>query len=123
MAEKKDFIRRAGVEIDPETGNIVADNGNDVQVAEQPKEGSLKVADSRPGPDVHDAELEDAPVRTGRPDVPIVQTLKTGAGAHQPLSSEVHDLDGRYVGDQKEKLEAAAARDQEAAAAAPAKKS
>jgi hypothetical protein len=116
MAEKSEKLVRAGVEIDPDTGNVVAKDAPAApEAAEQPKEGNLKRADAETGPFVNDAEHEDAPLRTARPDVPIVQTLKSGAGAHQFVSDERFDVDGRYVGDQAEKLEAAAARDQDAA--------
>jgi hypothetical protein len=74
----------------------------------QPKEGDLKEADLISGPNIEDAESNDAPVRTNRPDVPIIQTLKVGAGAHKPNTDEDFDSDGRFAPDQPETPEAPA---------------
>ena len=46
---------------------------------------------------------DDAPVRTSRPDVPIIGSLAIGAGQHKPTahSSDVHDpASGRYTPDE-----------------------
>lgn len=59
---------------------------------------SLKNADAVSGPGISDAELEDAPVRTGRPDVPVAVTLATGAGAHTPPDPDKVGPDGRPTG-------------------------
>ncbi len=42
-----------------------------------------------------DAESEQPPVRAGKPDTPIAQTLAAGAGAHDPPDPEVFDSEGR----------------------------
>lgn len=49
---------------------------------------------STPGP--HDAEPNQPPVRTNRPDVPIAQSLAAGAGAHE--GRELSERKG-YSGD------------------------
>lgn len=65
---------------------------------DQPSVGSLKQADREPGPFNADAEADDAPVRTDRPDVPIIERLAVGAGQHTPNDSDVHDAAGRFIG-------------------------
>lgn len=70
----------------------------DEKAPEQPKAGSLKVADQEPGPYNADAELNDPPVRTNDPNVPVLETLAVGAGAHTPLDDDNFDTEGRYVG-------------------------
>jgi hypothetical protein len=74
--------------------------GDEPKEVEQPSEGSLKQADKEVGPNIVDAELEDPPVRAVNPGTPILQTLKVGAGAHQPRDTddENFDADGRYIG-------------------------
>jgi hypothetical protein len=42
-----------------------------------------------------DAKENDPPVRTGRPDVPIAQTMTEGTGAHTPPDPTVFGPDGR----------------------------
>ena len=59
---------------------------------------SLKNADAVSGPGISDAEMEDDPVRTGRPDVPVAVTLATGAGAHTPPDPDKVAPDGRPTG-------------------------
>lgn len=44
---------------------------------------------------VGDAEVNDAPVRTGEPDTPVVTSLATGAGAHTPPDPDTFGTDGR----------------------------
>ena len=60
-----------------------------------PPVAELKQADAVSGPTVVDAEVEDYPVRTGRPDQPVAVTIASGAGAHTPPDPEVYDVDGR----------------------------
>ncbi|HVL52829.1 MAG TPA: hypothetical protein VM344_01055 [Vitreimonas sp.] len=73
------------------------DKGPEVhEEPKQPTEGKLKDADSTSAPVPNDAELNDPPVRTSQPDVPIVQTLEVGAGAHEPVDDPNIDPDGRY---------------------------
>jgi hypothetical protein len=48
---------------------------------------------------VGDADHEDAPVRTARPDVPIAAVLAAGAGEHKPPDPDKFDRDGRPKGD------------------------
>lgn len=66
-------------------------------------------ADKTSVPNALDAEANQPPVRTNRPDVPIAQSLGSGAGAHEPrvLDKEVAgiavdadglDADGHFVG-------------------------
>lgn len=64
---------------------------------DQPKASELKHADAVPGPDVFDAESNDPPVRTDRPDVPVVSVLKEGAGAHTPPNPDEIGPDGRPI--------------------------
>ncbi len=52
-------------------------------------------ADKSSLPNAGDAESEQPPVRAGRPDTPIAQTLAAGAGAHQPPDPDVFGPDGR----------------------------
>lgn len=54
---------------------------------------------SYPGP--NDAEIDQPPVRTHRPDVPIAQTLVAGAGEHQPPDPKEVDAQGRAIYDEK----------------------
>jgi hypothetical protein len=62
----------------------------------QPKVGDLTEADRVSGPNIEDAEPLDEPVRSNRADVPVIQTLKVGAGAHVPNTDPAFDADGRY---------------------------
>jgi hypothetical protein len=54
-----------------------------------------KKADQTSSPVPNDAELEDPPVRTTRPDVPIAVSLATGAGQHEPPDPKKYHPDGR----------------------------
>lgn len=69
-------------------------------------------ADKTSNPIPNDAEANQPPVRTNRPDVPIAQVLGAGAGAHEgreldhevegvPVDADGIDADGRYVGEPK----------------------
>lgn len=42
-----------------------------------------------------EAYPEDPPVRTTKPDVPILRSLATGAGAHVPPSADDYTFEGR----------------------------
>ncbi len=66
-------------------------------VEDQPKDGELKVADQAAETPNLDAEANDPPVRTNRPDVPILQSLATGAGQHRPPAEDEIGPDGRPV--------------------------
>ena len=72
------------------------------QRAEHPDGLPEKVADQAPGNGIADAELNDPPIRTTRPDVPIVQSLGTGAGQHTPPDDPRIDAEGRFVPEQEE---------------------
>lgn len=48
---------------------------------------------------VGDAEHEDPPVRTARPDTPIAASLAAGAGEHRPPDPDQFDRDGRPKGE------------------------
>lgn len=63
---------------------ILVDPGTDEQDrAKHPAEKDLKLDDQKAA--VHgDAEVDDPPVRTHLPDVPVIQRLGTGAGQHVP---------------------------------------
>lgn len=65
-------------------------------------------ADKTSNPVNNDAEANQPPVRTNRPDVPIAQTLAAGAGAHEGrelnddgVDKDGIDADGRVVADSK----------------------
>lgn len=66
-------------------------------------------ADKRSTPGPNDAEANQPPVRTNRPDVPIAASLAAGAGAHEgrvldhevdgvPVDADGIDEGGRYLG-------------------------
>lgn len=52
-------------------------------------------ADKTSAPVPNDAELEDPPARTARPDVPIAVSSATGAGQHVPPDPEKYTPEGR----------------------------
>lgn len=62
----------------------------------QPKPGDLKRADAVSDGNIADAEATDEPVRSAAPDVPVMQTLKVGAGGHRAPDPDLYDPDGRY---------------------------
>lgn len=63
------------------------------------------VADETPAPGPYGGDgkpkINDPPVRTNRPDVPIAQSLKAGAGEHTPPDESEVGPDGRPVYDEK----------------------
>lgn len=64
---------------------------------------------SAPGPyhpDHGGPKLNDPPLRTNRPDVPIAHALSAGAGEHTPPSSDEVQFDGRPVYDEAEASQA-----------------
>lgn len=72
-------------------------------------EVTVRTADETSNPVPNDAEANDPPLRTNRPDVPIAASLAAGAGAHEPrvLDKEIDgvavdkdgiDRDGRFHG-------------------------
>ncbi len=73
----------------------MADKTNPVEEKDldQPKESGLKEADKTSENVGDDAESNDAPVRTNRPDVPVLGSLAVGAGAHQPREIDTDGLD------------------------------
>lgn len=73
---------------------------SDENMPKQPAESELKEADRVAGPYTGDADPNDPPVRTNRPDVPVLETLKVGAGAHLPNTDPAIDEAGRFVGEQ-----------------------
>lgn len=81
-------------------GNVlIVDDGTPVDLqAESPKDaGALKQADQFSENNAHDQELHDPPVRTNRPDQPIIQRLGVGAGQHEPPPADAGvDEYGRY---------------------------
>lgn len=62
----------------------------DLHPTGEPKRSADKT--SSPG---GEAYPDDPPVRTGRPDVPIVRSLVTGAGAHVPPDPKKYTPEGR----------------------------
>jgi len=62
--------------------------------AVHPAVGDLKADDRQPAVR-GDAESNDPPVRTDRPDVPIIQRLGVGMGEHVPPDPERFDEFGR----------------------------
>lgn len=79
-------------------------------------------ADKTSAPIPNDAKLNDPPVRTNRPDVPIADVLAAGAGAHEgreldhvvvvgsgdgavevAVDENGLDADGRFVGEPKKR--------------------
>lgn len=83
----------AGGTVDVSSGPVVEYDGE----PKQPSTSGMKNADSTSNPVPNDAESNDPPVRTNRPDVPILTTLAVGAGAHEPESDPDFDVLGRYA--------------------------
>lgn len=77
-----------------------AKDSKDVEDVVEIPESKLKDADKTAGPYVDDAEANDPPLRTNRPDVPIASSLATGAGAHKPNTDPSIGPDGRPVQDE-----------------------
>lgn len=63
------------------------------------KAKAVKQADKKSGPEIHDAELMDAPLRSGSPQEPLVATLTDGAGEHMPNTDPHFGADGRWYAD------------------------
>lgn len=84
-------------EKDPKDVDVVGPPAEGEPEPEQPKASELKRADAISGPDVSDAEPNDPPVRTDRPDVPVVSVLTEGAGAHTPPNPDEIGPDGRPI--------------------------
>jgi hypothetical protein len=81
--------------------DIIVDDGTPKdQQADHPDVGDLKHDDRYAGSSHGDAEVNDPPVRTGRPDQKIVQRLGVGAGQHNPTREPGFGPDGRYYGHQ-----------------------
>lgn len=87
--------------------NKIKDEGQVTVTEETPAK-----ADTTSAPIPNDAEANQPPVRTNRPDVPIAQVLAAGAGAHEgreldhevdgvAVDSDGLDADGRFVGEPK----------------------
>jgi hypothetical protein len=55
-------------------------------------------ADETSMPNHLNTETEQPPVRTGKPDTAIAQTLVAGAGEHTPPDPKEFDRDGRPIG-------------------------
>jgi len=79
---------------------------SDENMPDQPAVGDLKEADRVAGPFTGDAEPNDPPMRTTRPDVPVLESLKVGAGAHLPNLDPEIDAAGRFVGEGEEEVAA-----------------
>lgn len=91
MADKN----RSGIEENEQVSSaVVSTTTNTVSDADK---------SSAPGPyhpDHGGPKLNDPPLRTNRPDVPIAHALSTGAGQHDPPSSDDVQFDGRPVYDE-----------------------
>ena len=83
----------------------MAQNKADKARAEFPPDEAYPVTEDAPKQDdqvgavIGDADHEDPPVRTARPDTPIAASLAAGAGEHKPPDPEQFDRDGRPKGD------------------------
>lgn len=104
MAEKKDKAPEGqplATEEEASSGFAASSRDtSDPNMPEQPATSELKEADRVAGPYTGDADANDPPVRTNRPDVPVVESLKVGAGAHLPNTDPAIDAAGRYVGEE-----------------------
>lgn len=58
-------------------------------------EATPSPADETSMPNHLNTETEQPPVRTGKPDTPVAQTLTAGAGEHTPPDPKVFGPDGR----------------------------
>jgi len=96
---------------------------DEIQQKEAPEAGTVTEetpakADETSAPVPNDAKLNDPPVRTNRPDVPIADSLAAGAGAHEgreldhvvevdgaevAVDENGLDRDGRFVGEPKKR--------------------
>lgn len=54
---------------------------------DQPDPKELRESDRTANAGPGDAEVNDPPVRTDRPDVPVLSSLAVGAGQHEPDQS------------------------------------
>ena len=81
MADKKNQIKE---------GEAVGPPNVQSTTEEMPAE-----ADKSPLPNANDAKVDDPPVRSGKPDVPIAQVLAAGAGEHTPPDPKEYGPDGR----------------------------
>jgi hypothetical protein len=70
---------------------IVHEQSRDLHPSGEPEHDADKT--SIPGPEY--PPVERPPVSTAKPDEPIVQSLVTGAGAHEPPDPELYDAAGR----------------------------
>ncbi len=59
-----------------------------------------KQADQSSYPVANDADVHDPPLRSPRPDTPLIHRLATGAGAHQPPDPDLYSPEGRPILDQ-----------------------
>lgn len=68
-------------------------------VAETPEHPAVpeKQADQTSDPILHDAEVEDPPLRSARPDSLLIERLASGAGQHVPTHPDEFHPDGRPV--------------------------
>lgn len=86
--------------------------GDDIQEREGTAAGTVTEvtpakADETSAPVPNDAKLNDPPVRTNRPDVPIAGSLAAGAGAHEGRTLDhVVDVDGVEVATDADGLDA-----------------
>ena len=86
-------------QVDPQPKRSDADLKADMTNPEDADKGALKdpehEADQTSYPVGEMAPPERPPVATGRPDVEIIQSLVTGAGAHMPPDPDLYDAMGR----------------------------
>lgn len=74
---------------------IDAGNITPSPVVQSTTEETPAEADESSLPNAMDAKVNDPPVRAGRPDIPIAQTLAAGAGEHTPPDPDEFDSEGR----------------------------
>jgi hypothetical protein len=86
-------------QVEPITDRSKEQQQADLLHPEDIKKGVLKEpqhdADKTPYPVGEQPPIERPPFSTGRPDVPIVQSAVTGAGAHTPPDPDDYTPDGR----------------------------
>jgi hypothetical protein len=69
-------------------------------VVQSTTEATPTEASKTPMPNVVETQQEAPPIHTGRPDVPIAQSLAAGAGKHTPPDPDEFDEAGRPKGEQ-----------------------
>jgi len=95
MAEKKQKEAASVAETIEAAPGIDAGNVADSPVVQSTTTETPAEADESSLPNALDAKVNDPPVRSGDPDIPIAQTLAAGAGEHTPPDPKLFDKEGR----------------------------